>query len=343
VPSEAQSGIAQIGAGYFHTCSVSTAGAVICWGYNADQQATVPAGLGSVTEVSAGFYHTCALTTAGAVTCWGDNGAGQTNLLGAAQSGIAHIDAGGYHTCALSTAGVVNCWGFNNSGQSSAPPTLTVMKQVSAGGIHSCEVSTAGAVTCWGNNGNGQTTVPTLPGGTTHLFPTATFAAPATVVAGQSITLALTDAQVPGHPEATRFTYAFDCGSGAFAAVTSSSTASCATSVAGPRTVRGQVIDQDQDATPYSAVVTVLTPTQATQQLRAAVAASGISAKVAAGLIDKLDAALTALGRGQTATALSQLAAFQQLVMAQRGKAIPAATADAWLAQSAAIRQALGG
>jgi alkylhydroperoxidase family enzyme len=72
------------------------------------------------------------------------------------------------------------------------------------------------------------------------------------------------------------------------------------------------------------------------------VASAGIPADVRQGLTDKLDPALQALARGQTGAACNQLAAFQNQVQAQRAKAIPAATADAWLTRAAQIRQSLG-
>ena len=44
------------------------------------------------------------------------------------------------------------------------------------------------------------------------MLPAATFDVPSSVPFGDSFTLILADAHVPGHPEATGFTYAFDCG-----------------------------------------------------------------------------------------------------------------------------------
>jgi hypothetical protein len=62
---------------------------------------------------------------------------------------------------------------------------------------------------------------------------------------------------VPGHPQATAFTYAFDCGSGTYSAASSTATASCPTSTAGTLTVRGRVTDQDGDTASYGATVAV--------------------------------------------------------------------------------------
>ena len=173
--------------------------------------------------------------------------------------------------------------------------------------------------------------------------PTATFSAsPTSVVAGQSFTLRLANARVPGHAEATEFTYAFDCGGGTYGSPSTSNSVGCATSTGGTRTVRGKVIDEDGDFTEYTGSVSVRSASQTLSALRAEVASSAIIPDLRRALTAKLDAAISALAAGKKKSACSALGDFASQVKAQRGKAIPTATADAWLAQTTAIRAGTG-
>ena len=83
---------------------------------------------GGVAAVATGATHSCALTTAGGVKCWGDNsqrsarrrldrrsGSTPVDVSGLA-SGVKAIAAGDNHTCALTNAGGVKCWGQNTHG-----------------------------------------------------------------------------------------------------------------------------------------------------------------------------------------------------------------------------------
>lgn len=124
-----------------HTCALTTAGAVHCWGYNNEGQLGVgttvdnklpgsPAVIAGATQVVAGENHTCALINGG-VKCWGSNTYGKigsaalnlgTNVAVAypvdgLQTGVAELSAGQHHTCALKVDGTVWCWGRNQYGQ----------------------------------------------------------------------------------------------------------------------------------------------------------------------------------------------------------------------------------
>lgn len=81
-----------------------------------------------VAAVSAGGGHTCALTTAGGVKCWGKNIYGQLGDetstsrttpvdVSGLSSGIIAVSASEKHTCVLSTSGGIKCWGYNEHGQ----------------------------------------------------------------------------------------------------------------------------------------------------------------------------------------------------------------------------------
>jgi alpha-tubulin suppressor-like RCC1 family protein len=133
-------GVTAIAAEAQHVCALTSAGGVLCWGYNVDGElgngtttnSSTPVQVTGltrgVTAIATGANHTCALTSAGGVLCWGYNVDGElgdgtttarstpgpvTGLTG----GVTAIAAGVYHTCALTSAGAVLCWGYNVDGE----------------------------------------------------------------------------------------------------------------------------------------------------------------------------------------------------------------------------------
>jgi alpha-tubulin suppressor-like RCC1 family protein len=186
------SGVQQIAAGGSHTCALTAAGGVRCWGELSPTPADIPGLSSGVTAITAGYAHTCAVTAEG-VQCWGANDTGQLgdgtttssttpvtvqglsgNVIALAAGGgpLDRFTRGG-HTCALTTGGSVQCWGWNASGQLGddtttnrpAPVTVTGLSSgvtaLTAGDMHTCAISgdvAAGtsSLRCWGDNRYGQ-------------------------------------------------------------------------------------------------------------------------------------------------------------------------------------------
>lgn len=130
----------RISSGGSHSCAVTGAGEIYCWGNNRIGQLgdgspgnrTLPVAVVSTerfTMVNAGFDHTCALTETGIAYCWGGNRDGQLGdgsgdqspklvpTLVAVVPALQSISAGATHSCGLGVDGIAYCWGQNDSGQ----------------------------------------------------------------------------------------------------------------------------------------------------------------------------------------------------------------------------------
>lgn len=194
------SGVVAIAIGELHSCALTSAGKVECWGvggrlgsgttYRGSGSKYTPSQLsGDVTTymaLAAGSDHTCGLTGAGGVRCWGVADHGQTGdgneerppgddgirwspvqVIGL-ESGVIAVTAGAAHSCAITVAGALKCWGRNNHGQVGngtledqfVPVQVKNLESgvvaAEAGADHTCALLNSGAVWCWGDNSKGQ-------------------------------------------------------------------------------------------------------------------------------------------------------------------------------------------
>jgi alpha-tubulin suppressor-like RCC1 family protein len=177
--------------GNYHTCFLSPAGTVSCFGggnlgqlgngslSNSLSPVSV-SGLTDVGALAAGDDFSCALKKAGLdqgkIFCWGSNIKGQLgtgdysvrsspNLVSNLGS-IASISAGNNHVCAVKNDGVGYCWGDNTFGQigdgytlssGNLEPTLVSglgndARMLVAGGNHACVLKPGGEIMCYGQN-----------------------------------------------------------------------------------------------------------------------------------------------------------------------------------------------
>lgn len=174
--------LTSITAGRFHTCALSPAGAVLCWGDGGSGQlgngsftiSSSPAGVaglnGVVTAVALSLSNSCILTQDGGVQCRGSNDSGILGNGGDSaefvrirglSGGATAITVGSEFACAL-IQGNVQCWGENGAGElgngslqnSSVPVSVVGLNRITAissGYSHSCALDSDGGVHCWGN------------------------------------------------------------------------------------------------------------------------------------------------------------------------------------------------
>jgi alpha-tubulin suppressor-like RCC1 family protein len=182
-----------IALGSSHSCALTSAGGVKCWGYNTSGQlgngqickavktcsknaSSTPVdvvGLTSgVSAIAAGEFHTCAVTSVGGVKCWGSQTNGElgnrtgrssslpVDVVGLA-SGVSAIAAGAHISCAITSGGTAKCWGGRGPiAVAGLPDGVTAIAtggtSSGAGSSHACALTSGGGVKCWGDNWLGQ-------------------------------------------------------------------------------------------------------------------------------------------------------------------------------------------
>lgn len=143
----------------------------------------------AAASIALGDEHTCVLTTAGSVRCWGNGSDGRLGYASTTDRGdnetpafagdvdlggtAVAIAAGGAHTCALLTTGRLRCWGDGGQGQLGYGNTTSIgddetpaaagdvpvggkVSAIAAGVDHTCAVLRSGHVRCWGSGADGR-------------------------------------------------------------------------------------------------------------------------------------------------------------------------------------------
>jgi alpha-tubulin suppressor-like RCC1 family protein len=130
-------------------------------------------GLADVRSVAVSREHSCALTNAGDVYCWGENGRGQvggasaprSTCLGAAGDtpcqptptrveGIAHalqIAVSSGRSCALLSDRTLRCWG-DVSALGDFPAKLSDVRRIALGALGACALTSQGELSCSGES-----------------------------------------------------------------------------------------------------------------------------------------------------------------------------------------------
>lgn len=137
----------QVAAGTTHSCGVTPASAIFCWGegralgveivtageFRPTPQRVLDPASGPVVwkRVTAGRNFSCGITAGGDAYCWGTNFAGQlgdgttvprgspTRVADPSSGPVAWsvLSAGSYHVCGIASDGRAFCWGSNQDGK----------------------------------------------------------------------------------------------------------------------------------------------------------------------------------------------------------------------------------
>jgi len=171
-----------VAAGTSHTCAITEAGTIRCWGKPTPGILESPAG-NNWERIGAGKEHSCAIDTQGTMACWGRNTWAQTQVP--PNTTWEHVACGDEFTCGIEVGGQVRCWGYSLEFQTD-PPAGLVASAICVGYRYGCVVTTDGAVVCWDDNHMGPKGFP--PAGLTSASQVA-----CSVFADEGLSMALDD------------------------------------------------------------------------------------------------------------------------------------------------------
>src|SRR5436309_3148338 len=120
----------------FSTFNASAQPFVQAWGWNAEGECNVPAGLAKVVAVAAGGDFSVALKSDHTVVAWGNNDIGQATVPGGLANVIRISASPQRFALALKSDGTVVGWGNNAFGQINVPAGLTNVIAIAAGQLH---------------------------------------------------------------------------------------------------------------------------------------------------------------------------------------------------------------
>jgi alpha-tubulin suppressor-like RCC1 family protein len=183
-----------VSVGRGHTCVVSDADELWCWGSNGSHElglgpdapglTTQPSRVSDLlfAQAAAGQNHTCAISTDQQLYCWGDmlDADGHPGPMGhddhaahdvparvGEDADWTHIATDTFHSCGLRGDGELWCWGRNAEGQLGVGSAEIVASRVNVnpderftsvvvGRFHTCALREDGVALCAGKNENGE-------------------------------------------------------------------------------------------------------------------------------------------------------------------------------------------
>lgn len=113
-------------------------------------------------SVSSGVNHSCAITQAGEIRCWGVNNFGQLDAP-SSNARFLSLSASGNHTCAVDGNMQAHCWGLNTAGQTDVPEPNSGFVSVHTSQGSSCGLKESGELVCWTTDTNITDDLPENP------------------------------------------------------------------------------------------------------------------------------------------------------------------------------------